>query len=450
MALALVEGVEFAVRDARCFIRRRSDHRDVAAIEPIEARLLAVAMRTDADPRSAVGEHYGHAGIAALDHLLFRLRPLLRKAEEDSGERTSSLDFGTTELLRRHAVGGMRALPGPRILHWSVTHVCPRRCVYCFAEPVHGSRAHDSTLPRSRLIELMEEARTLGASGILLSGSEPLLRDDLPEIIGDARRIGLEVLLTTKHPVTPDIAARLAQAGQTSLALSVDTLDPTLSRSMIGSASYPAQVRTTVANLKNEGIGFSIQAVLTPATARTLAGLLAFARDEGALAMQLVPFERVRKPIVAMDQDALRLAHGAVEQLFDEARRAYPDLSLSLFEKEGDDACSGIHCDIGATKLFFTPAGRVHRCYKLTSDEALFGADLNEVGIAEAWHGPSLGGMLTPPREAYAGTSCSSCGGFDGCHRSGRCIFEAQTRFGRYAAPDRQCGRHESSLREQA
>lgn len=427
MTLALAPGFDFAVEQCKCFVRRSADARVVAAIDPIEASLVSLGSE------DAVRELLGLRGLLALEKLRGRFGRLI---EDREGAVAPEL---APSGLRPHGTTRTRWRPGPRVLHWTVTHVCPRRCAYCFAEPKHGSTAADSTLARTRLSELMAESYSLGTEGILLSGSEPLLRDDLPEIIGDANRIGLDVVLTTKHPISRDLASRLARAGLSSLALSVDTLDADLSHELIGSRAYPQQVVRSVANLAEQGLGFSIQAVLTPKTARTMKGLLTFARTAGALAVQLVPFERVRRPITAIDQGSLEVAGADVDALMKDLRAGFPELKLTLFEKGQDDSCAGSHCDIGHTKLFFTPAGRVHRCYKLTDDSALLGPDLTKVGIAEAWHDQGFGASLLPATKDYEGSACVSCGSFGACHQSGRCIFEAKEAFGRYAAPDRAC-----------
>ena len=427
MGWQAASGFVIAVEDRRCFIRRTSDGALVASVEPIEAALLGMA------GRAAVHSQWGSRGSTALDHLLFRLRALI--VETDRPDTC----WPDVETLRGHIPGAMRPLPAPRILHWSVTEVCPRRCVYCFANPRHGSRASDSTLQRDRLQTLFAEARALGTEGVLLSGSEPLLRPDLPEIIGDARRLGLEVLLTTKHPISANLAHRLRDAALPSIALSVDTLDADISASLIGSSSYPEQVRSTVANLRNAGVGFSIQAVLTPQTAAHFDALLCFASKNEAAAIQLVPFEPVMSPIAPFDQDELHVAREVADDIVAKAQADFPGLRVTLFDKAAEGECSGVHCDIGATKLFFTPSGRVHRCYKLTHDHSLNGPSLTEVGIAEAWHGRAFGATLLPSRDDYAGSACGTCGNFGSCNRSGRCIFEAKSRFGRYAAPDRPC-----------
>jgi len=438
MGLTLKRAFQFSVSDRRAFVLRRTDGCAVAAIEPLEVMLIEETTRSrsiNACRREIVAK-LGPTGVAALDSMVSRLRPLFQE--------TAHVDDALNELppyseLRSHPPGSMRMLPGPKILHWSVTNRCPRRCVYCYAEPQLGSRADDSTLARSRLRFLMVEAAELGAAGILLSGSEPFLRADLPEIIGDVRTAGLETPLTTKHPISRELAERLAVSGLDTLALSVDTIDPVISRSVIGSSAYPNQVLRSISNLRRAGLSFSIQAVVTPQTIGRIDDLAAFAERHEAIAFQLVPFEPVRRPIRPIDQSSLKVSLPEVQRTIDTIKHRHPALKVTLFEKVRPDACDELHCDIGGTKLFFTPSGRVHRCYKLTDDETLFGPDLRVHSIAAAWHDRLFAHTLVPKPADYADTPCRSCGSAGRCNATGRCIFQAALDYGRYAAPDRDC-----------
>jgi radical SAM protein with 4Fe4S-binding SPASM domain len=246
-------------------------------------------------------------------------------------------------------------------------------------------------------------------------------------------------LLTTKHPISRALAERLAATGIETISLSVDTLDPDLSRELIGSGAYPEQVARSVTNLRRAGLSFAIQAVLTPQTLAQMEEVAAFVEREEGAALQLVPFEPVRRPIRPIDQSSLLVSRGDALHAFESIKRAHPTLNVTLFEKARADACDELHCDIGGTKLFFTPAGRVHRCYKLTEDESLFGLDLSAHGIAAAWHDPVFATKLVPEPSAYLDTPCNTCGAAKRCNASGRCIFQAQLDYGKYAAPDRPC-----------
>ncbi len=444
MAIRLRSTFETVVQRDRAFIRRRTDGASVAALEPIEVTLLGYAESalSPANARLAVEAELGPRGLIALSRVLNRLQPLLEDGREEDGLRTLMHRRG----LLPHPPSGMRQLPGPKILHWMVTAVCPRRCAYCYAEPRHGNRADDSMLSRERLQILLAEAAELGASGILFSGSEAFLRPDLPEIIGDARRQGLETLTTTKHPISRALAERLAAAGLPCLSLSVDTLDPALSRRLIGSAAYPGQVARSVESLTAAGLRFAIQAVLTPETAQYVYELAEFAERRRAAALQLVPFERVRRPIRRINQAAMQVDGTTAKQVTEKLQRQHPSLKVTLFRKGGAEACDDLHCDIGGTKLFFTPEGRTHRCYKLTDDAGLYGLDLRTHSIAAAWHDSIFNGGLVPATKDYAGTPCSGCGNFGGCNASGRCIYQAQVDHGAYAAPDRDCDRGRAAL----
>ena len=447
MTLVLRGAFEILVQERRAFIVRRADVSPVAAIEPLEVFVLEVLNRSPSMElcRNDIKAALGNSGLSALQTVTTRLAPLL--SEENPTDRR--LNFPEFFELRSHVRGLMRTLPGPKVLHWTVTNRCPRQCLYCYAEPVHGSRADDSTISRTRLRTLMLEAAELGATNILLSGSEPFLRPDLPEIIGDAKTAGLEPALTTKHPISWALAKRLADAGMDVLSLSVDTLNPGLSRKLIGSSAYPGQVEHTVANLRRAGLSFAIQAVLTPDTTARIGEVAAFAESHGAIALQLVPFETVRRPILPIEQSSLMVSRSEAERAFESIRRDHPGLNILLFEKAGPEACDELHCDIGATKLFFTPSGRVHRCYKLTEDESLFGLDLNVHSIAQAWHDPVFADKMLPAAAEYIGTPCATCGNNGSCNSSGRCIFQASLDHGKYAAPDRDCGPSRAWVMEQ-
>ncbi|MFC2145857.1 SPASM domain-containing protein [Acidobacteriota bacterium] len=117
----------------------------------------------------------------------------------------------------------------------------------------------------------------------------------------------------------------------------------------------------------------------------------------------------------------------------------FPSLSVELFEELGSGTRSSIKCDIGIKKLFFLPNGVVHRCYKLTGDHLLRGADLRKVSLAAAWHDPGFQQIISPPGEKYSNSQCGECQRFNQCHQEGRCIYQALVNHGQYEAIDRPC-----------
>lgn len=421
----------------RAYVVRRVDSQRVAALRAAEAVALALMDGTrDAGALDRLLEDaLPGRGASLVSSVRTRLKPLL-----PSGTRA---DYPALAALASACdpdpADGLRPLPGPRVLHWAVTQVCPRRCVYCFAEPRLGGAADDASIAREDLARIWTEAVSLGAEIVLVAGAEPLLRRDLPEVLGDAIRAGLTVVLTTKHPVSAALAARFARAGVPHLSFSLDSLDADENRRLIGTARYAEQVRSSVRHLAGAGVAFSIQAVVTRLNPDSARHVAAFAAREGARVLQIVPFKAVRSPIADLTNADLLLEDDAwLDHLVVELRDRHPAVHIEKFVEPGA-AGTGYHCDIGQTKLFFLPDGVVHRCYKLTEDATLRGADLREVSVAAAWHDPQFGRVISPARALYSGAACGECGRFNACHDDGRCLFEASMRHGRYHAPDRSC-----------
>ncbi len=430
---------ELVVQDGRARVDRRADRFTVAVLGRLEA--IVLKLLADGRPTAEVEELLAHSiddrARPIVQKVHGRFAPLL-KPDRGIAARIALEDLSTVDASAPS--GGCRDLPGPKVLHWSVTRFCPRRCVYCYAEPEFGSAASDASLTREGLGRIFREAVELGAEHLLAAGAEPFLRDDLPEVLGDAIAYGLTPNVTTKHPISGELAARLAAAHVRHVSLSLDSLSPETSLTLIGSSSYPDQVRRSAAHLQAVGLDFSIQAVATPYNLLDLEAVVRFAAETGAIVVQIVPFEDVRRPIGTLANHAMAVPDvTALAALVERSAARYPRLRCELFDKLGAGARAEFQCDIGATKLFFLPNGVVHRCYKLVDDESLIGKDLRRVSVAEAWHDPGFGTTISPPHDLYAGSSCGVCSRFDACHADGRCIFQAKMTHQTYYAPDRVC-----------
>ena len=86
--------------------------------------------------------------------------------------------------------------PGPPLwLLLELTYRCPLHCVYC-SNPTEFAHTGDE-LGTDDWIRVLREARALGAVQLGLSGGEPLLRDDLEQIVGEAHALGFYINLIT-------------------------------------------------------------------------------------------------------------------------------------------------------------------------------------------------------------------------------------------------------------
>lgn len=86
--------------------------------------------------------------------------------------------------------------PGPPMwLLAEVTYRCPLHCVFCY-NPVDFA-SHEHELSTDDWLRVLREGRELGAVQCGFSGGEPLLRDDLEILVGEARRLGYYTNLIT-------------------------------------------------------------------------------------------------------------------------------------------------------------------------------------------------------------------------------------------------------------
>ena len=135
-----------------------------------------------------------------------------------------------------------------RDLRISVTDRCNFRCPYCMPAETYGERYH--FLPRREILDFEEIVRLarlfveFGVRKVRLTGGEPLLRKDLPELLRMLSAIeGVEDLaLTTNGFLLAERARSLADAGLQRVSVSLDSHDEQVFRHMSGRPFGPQPV----------------------------------------------------------------------------------------------------------------------------------------------------------------------------------------------------------------
>lgn len=114
-----------------------------------------------------------------------------------------------------------------RNLRLSVTDRCNLRCSYCMPEETYGWLPRADLLSFEELASLVDAFSGLGVDKVRLTGGEPLLRRDLPVLVGllAARPELRDLALTTNGLLLPELAPALRAAGLGRLTISLDTLD---------------------------------------------------------------------------------------------------------------------------------------------------------------------------------------------------------------------------------
>src|SRR5512142_599763 len=113
-------------------------------------------------------------------------------------------------------------------LRVSVTDRCNFRCVYCMPPEGVVRRSHEAILRYEEIAAVVRAAAELGMRKVRLTGGEPLVRRDLPDLVAMIRAIpGIEdISLTSNGLLLERMAAELKDAGANRVNISLDTLQP--------------------------------------------------------------------------------------------------------------------------------------------------------------------------------------------------------------------------------
>lgn len=113
-----------------------------------------------------------------------------------------------------------RTINGLRI---SVTENCNFNCFYCHRE---GCPESSREMSPDEIGSIVKIASEFGVEKVKITGGEPLLRDDIVEIVAASIKPGIrEVSMTTNGTMLSDKAQELAEAGLDRVNISLDTLD---------------------------------------------------------------------------------------------------------------------------------------------------------------------------------------------------------------------------------
>ena len=151
----------------------------------------------------------------------------------------------------------MRDSFGRRIeyLRISVTDKCNLRCVYCMPETGLPWLKHADILTYEEIAEIVSVMARQGLRRVRLTGGEPLVRRDLPTLVGLLRRIdGIDdVALSTNAVLLAEQAEALRAAGVNRVNISLDSLQEARVDALARRAGYFDRILEGIAAAERVG-----------------------------------------------------------------------------------------------------------------------------------------------------------------------------------------------------
>jgi MoaA/NifB/PqqE/SkfB family radical SAM enzyme len=281
-----------------------------------------------------------------------------------------------------------RALVGrdrPIYVHYAVTSRCNLRCAAC---AIWRRGTAEGELPLAEVRELAGILARLGCLQVSLGGGEPILRDDLPQIVAAFRDAGIRPrVLTNGAAMTREAAQRLLDAGLRDISFSLNSLRAERQERLDnapGSAARQFANLLAVAELwPRRGAVPILNTVVTPQNLDELPDLLALAERLGFYS-SFIPVHHAADDEHRFYGDAPELRFGPADRarldaayrtLIAAKRAGRPIVNSTAFLDRSAaylvDGRVEWPCRAGALYLSVAPDGMVSACHAFEGVDAV-------------------------------------------------------------------------------
>ncbi len=185
-------------------------------------------------------------------------------------------------------------IPSLRLLAWEVTRRCNLACLHCRAAA--GSGPYPGELTTDEGLTLLNDLAGMGQVVVILTGGEPLLREDIYDLAAHGTAQGLRMVMAVNGTLlTPAVAARLKDAGIQRLSIS---LDGATAESHDRLRAVPGAFEGAIEGIaacREAGLPFQVNTTITKANLAELPAIYELAIKLGAAAHHvfvLVPMGR--------------------------------------------------------------------------------------------------------------------------------------------------------------
>ncbi len=331
--------------------------------------------------------------------------------------------------------GPRRDPPGPVVI-WNLIRRCNLNCLHCYS--LSTDTDFPGELNQAEVFSTMDDLKSFHVPVLILSGGEPLLRQDIFDISGRAKEMGFYVGLSTNGTmITKDNINDIAGVGYNYVGISLDGIGETHDKFRRKEGAFKASM-DGIRLCREAGIKVGIRFTMTKDNAEDLPRLLDLMEREKIDKFYLSHLNYAGRGNKNRDSDAyFETTRKAMNLLF-ETCLDHLDRGLETEFVTGNNDADGVHLLQWAARRF--PDAQAHLRAKL----AQWGGNASGVNVAnidnlgnvhpdtfwwdhtlgnvkerpfsEIWQDlsdPLLAGLKQRPRQI--GGRCGKCAYFDIC-----------------------------------
>jgi len=316
---------------------------------------------------------------------------------------------------------------------WAVTKRCNLSCLHCSIEE---SDEGELTTAEGKL--LIEDAAKLGDVKFAFTGGEPLVREDIYELISHAANFDMQIVMATNATlITDKVAGRLTDAGLERIGVSIDGVGDAHDRIRDVAGAFE-RTKSGLEAAKDAGLSFQFHSMVTSYNLDEIPKIIDLAEELGAYRIYfvyLIPMGKARE----IPEACIGLEEN--ERLFDyiyDRQRSCkvwlkpicnPQYWVYLKSKE-DSGFKITGCTAGITRFHIFPNGDVAPCAYLP----VKAGNLREMRFSEVLETSEVFRNLC---ERRLSGNCGVCKHREEC---GGCRSRAYGFSGDYLGEDPVCG----------
>lgn len=343
----------------------------------------------------------------------------------------------------------------PWSVSWQIASNCNLRCKHCFFAGDQNLYNKNDDLNTQEVLKLTQGLiDDFGIVAISITGGEPLLRNDLIEVIKTFKKANVAVSLQTNGTlVTEKIAKQLGEI----LNLNSDYVQVSLDGTEIPYNSIRGEdtFKNAIQGIKflmQNGIRVNVNCTPIKTNLNDLPDLYKFCTDLGINKFSISrfnPYYEEQNELIPDFNDLIKAAAKIIEQkrtsdtffelnfkFFDfvqnEQLRKYADDYL-LKNPRGNTACNNLSCHNHNT-AYINPSGKIYLCFSVEEENNQLG-DFRKESLKEIWKKRKSNEFFDP--RLVENMVCKTCKYLSIC--KGGCMGSAYRHYGNRNYPDGLC-----------
>ncbi|WP_231487526.1 radical SAM protein [Archaeoglobus fulgidus] len=172
----------------------------------------------------------------------------------------------------------------PFIVFWELTRACMLACKHCRAKAIR--KRHPDELTTEECFNVIDQLSEFNPKPLLIiTGGDPLMRDDVTEIISHAAEKGFRVAIAFSgtEKATEEKLRELKEAGVARVAVSIDGSDEEKHDSFRGVRGTFRMSMMAIENAKKAGLPFQINTTVTRENIEDLPNIARLCLELGAV-----------------------------------------------------------------------------------------------------------------------------------------------------------------------